>query len=292
MNSDYDVIVLGAGAAGEHCAGALADGGLDVAIIERELVAGECSYYACIPPRRCCGPERRSTLRSPAPGAREAVAGAARRRARRWPGATSWSPTTTTAAQVQVARRHRIELIRGDGRIVEPGVRRGRTADAADARAHRDRHRVRPGDPADPRAARARRRLDQPRGHRRARDPGEPRDPRRRPGRRRDGTGIRDARRRRRPGGGDGPRPAARAAAARRGARRGDQRPSGCELHLGRRAARVRRTATLRRLVRRRHELAASVCSSPPGAGRGSRGSAWRTSASSPPRAAYRSTPA
>ncbi len=74
--TEHDAIVIGAGPAGEVCAGSLAREGLDVALVEQELIGGECAFWACMPSKALLRPAELLAEVDRVPGAREAVTGA------------------------------------------------------------------------------------------------------------------------------------------------------------------------------------------------------------------------
>lgn len=117
------VVILGAGSTGEAFAAALRrlDPDVPIAIVERELVGGECTYYACMPTKALLRPAEALAAARQVPGAAEAVTGeldAARVFWHRDQVTSGWDDS----GQLPFLEERDIELVRGEGRVAEPGL--------------------------------------------------------------------------------------------------------------------------------------------------------------------------
>ncbi|KAH7345617.1 putative oxidoreductase [Rhizoctonia solani] len=120
MSHGYDVIVIGAGAVGENVADYATRGGLKVALVENELVGGECSYWACMPSKALLRPGTALRAALSVEGAKQVIPPQAKldisaALARR-DGATShWDD----AGQAKWVKSAGIDLIRGTANITD-----------------------------------------------------------------------------------------------------------------------------------------------------------------------------
>jgi dihydrolipoamide dehydrogenase len=122
---DFDVVVIGAGSAGETIAKKVAEAGRSVALVEALRVGGECPYVACMPSKAMLrSAEVRTDARRLADGGADAAtlddaageyrAAAARR--------DDISDNRDDAAAAKGAGESGVQLVRGRGRVVRPGV--------------------------------------------------------------------------------------------------------------------------------------------------------------------------
>jgi pyruvate/2-oxoglutarate dehydrogenase complex dihydrolipoamide dehydrogenase (E3) component len=129
--SEYDVVVLGGGPTGENLADRAHAGGLTVALVESELVGGECSYWACMPSKALLRPVAALADAHRMPGAAQAVTGAldtAAVLARRDAFTSHWHDD----GQVDWLASAGIDLVRGHGRFDGPRRVRVRTPDGGE----------------------------------------------------------------------------------------------------------------------------------------------------------------
>ncbi|GAB1522383.1 hypothetical protein RhiTH_005498 [Rhizoctonia solani] len=120
MSHDYDVIVIGAGAVGENAADYATRGGLKVALVENELVGGECSYWACMPSKALLRPGAALHAALSVEGSKQAIPSEARLDvpavlARRDAATSHWDDS----GQAKWVKSANIDLVRGTAKITD-----------------------------------------------------------------------------------------------------------------------------------------------------------------------------
>jgi dihydrolipoamide dehydrogenase len=117
VSDQWDVIVVGGGPPGENAASyAIQGSGRSAAIVEKELVGGECSYWACMPSKALLRPVEVVDAASALPGVRGAaldVAGVLKRR-------DQFTHNHDDSSQVDWATSAGIDVVRGRGRVTGP----------------------------------------------------------------------------------------------------------------------------------------------------------------------------
>jgi pyruvate/2-oxoglutarate dehydrogenase complex dihydrolipoamide dehydrogenase (E3) component len=117
MADSFDAIVIGMGPGGEVVAIRLLDAGRRIAVVERELIGGECGYWACVPSK--------TLLRPPETRAEAAKAAGVEVPRLDWPAAAAWRDQMTRhlddAKQVREYQERGAEVLRGSGRLDGPG---------------------------------------------------------------------------------------------------------------------------------------------------------------------------
>ena len=112
----YDVVVIGAGSTGENVADRAVKGGLSAAIVEVELVGGDCSYWACMPSKALLRPMSALRAAQRVGGAREAITGdldVEAVLARRDQFTSNWDDS----GQVSWVKKAHIDLVRGHAKL-------------------------------------------------------------------------------------------------------------------------------------------------------------------------------
>ena len=129
---EFDVVVVGGGPAGEVIAGRCGDADLRVALVERELVGGECTYWACIPSKTLIRPGDVIAAARRVPGASEAVTGqidVAAALAQRDYMTSNWHDE----GQLPWLEEHKVTLVRGSGDSMESELSSSRPPTTASA---------------------------------------------------------------------------------------------------------------------------------------------------------------